>query len=62
MERVPIKKGQIWLNKRVPNHRLLITGVKGGKFLAKVLTDKPDVYAGSHRMATNTLYSKYSLV
>lgn len=43
-------------------YRVIISGIKGGKFLAKVLTDKPDVYNGSHKLARNTLWSRYELV
>lgn len=48
--------------KQNPEFMVIISGTKGGKFLAKVLTDKPDVYNGSHRLARNTLWSRYELV
>ncbi len=62
MNRVAIRKGQIWRMVDNPMYRVLISGTKGGKFLAKVLTAKPDVYNGSHSLARNTLWSRYELV
>lgn len=62
MNHQAIKKNQIWRMKLNHEYRVIISGIKGGKFLAKVLTDKPDVYNGSHKLARNTLWSRYELV
>lgn len=55
-----IKLNQIWKQK---NHemRVIIVGRKGGKYRAKVLSDKPGIYKGSHTLASQTLWSKYEL-
>lgn len=55
-----IKKGQVyksWQN----NSYILIDGKKDAKWLAKVLTDKPGVFNGSHKMAERTLHKHYTL-
>ena len=41
---------------------VVIAGTHRGKYLAKVLTNKRDVYAGTHTLARNTLLSKFELV
>lgn len=56
-----IKKGQIWKQK-TSEMQVIITGVSGGKWRSKVLTDRPGVYAGSHTMSPHTLYLRYELV
>lgn len=61
MERIPIKIGQIWENKR-NKAQFLIVGKKDDKFLTKVLTDKPDFYSATHKMARMTLWNKFRLI
>lgn len=56
-----IKKGQIYKAKK-SNSQVEIGGKKGGKWLAKVLTDKPGVYNGSHRLAERTLNKQFTLI
>ncbi len=61
MLRIQIKIGQIWENNR-NKAQFLIVGKKNDKFLTKVLTDKPDFYSATHKMARNTLWSKFKLI
>ena len=55
-----IKRGQIW-KQRTGNRRLIICGIRGGKWMAKTLTDKPGIYGDTHRIAPLTLRYKYEL-
>lgn len=56
-----IKVNQIWKSKH-SSLQIVITGKKGSLWLAKVLTDKPGVYSGSHRMNRYTLWKQYELI
>lgn len=62
MQRGAIRKNQIWKNKN-NGTQLLITGKKkGNKWNAKILTDRNDVYNGTHTMHERTLWKKFNLV
>lgn len=61
MNRTPIKVNQIWRN-RVSNFQILVAGKKGVKWNCKVLTEKPDVYNGSHTMSQWTIWKKFELL
>lgn len=54
------RKGQIWINKQ-NGMRLVVAGTKGGMLKAKILTEKPGVYAGSHTLSPQLLKRRYSL-
>ena len=56
----PIKLNQIWKSK-VHAMRVIICGRKGGKWKAKVMTDKHDVFNGSHTLSETTLWKRYEL-
>lgn len=62
MNKVQIKINQVWRNKRSPDFQVIITGKKNDKFNAKILTSKPGVYNGTHKLARNTLYTKFELI
>lgn len=59
--RKAVKRGQIWKQK---GHAVtvIITGSNGGRWKAKVLTDKPGVYNGSHTFTQQTLNARYDLL
>lgn len=42
--------------------QIMICGKKKDKYLCKVLTNKPGVYAGTHTMSNYTLKARYRLV
>lgn len=56
-----VKLNQIWRQK---NHEMtvIISGKKGSMWKAKVLSDKPGVYKGSHTFNERTLFHKYELL
>jgi hypothetical protein len=58
-----IKKNQVWKQKG-STFTLVISGKSKSshKWKTKVLTQKPDVYAGTHTMSQWTLYSKFELI
>lgn len=56
-----IRINQVYKN-RVSNMQILIAGKKGGKWKAKVLTEKPGVYAGTHSFAEFTLRHQFILI
>ena len=58
--RPPIKKGQIWFNP-YNRMRILIWNKKGFKWRAKVLTDKHNVYNGTHTFRPRVLWDKFKL-
>jgi len=61
-----VKKGQLY--KRMPQNGdppvfLEVIGVKkDNRFLTRILTDRPGVYAGSHSMSKVSLYKYWELV
>lgn len=55
-----VEKGQIWKQKN-SNFYLLIAGKKGSKWNTKVLTDKPGVYNGTHKMSEFILKMRYEI-
>lgn len=59
MKKLRIAKGQVWKSK---SNTILISGKKGGKWLAKVLTSKPDIYNGSHCMSETTIWKNFELL
>lgn len=61
MIRIPIKRNQIWKNK-VSGFQLMVSSKKGVKWKCKVLTDKHDVYNGTHTMSQFTIWKKFELV
>lgn len=63
MEKTPIKKNQVWKNKQ-SSFQVVISGKANAshKWKAKVLTEKPDVYAGSHTLSQWTLWKKFDLI
>lgn len=62
MTRTPIKINQIWRNK-ISNMQVIVTGKKGSfHWKCKVLTDKPDVYNGSHTMSQWILWKRFELI
>ena len=56
-----IKLNQIYKQKGHEFY-IVISSKKGSKWGAKVLTNKPGVYKGSHSMNEYTLKAKYELV
>lgn len=62
MIRIAIKKNQVWRH-RTSDFQVMICGKKRvDKWLVKVLTSKPGVFAGTHTFARNTIWSKFTLV
>lgn len=61
MIRTPIKRNQIWENK-VSGFQLMVYSKKGVKWKCKVLTDRHDVFNGTHTMSQFTLWKKFELV
>lgn len=61
MDKIPIKRHQIWKQKG-SDFQIYIHSEKNGKWKCKVLTDKHDVYAGTHTMSRITLWKKFELV
>jgi len=55
-----IKKGQIYKGNR-NNTQIEISGKKGGKWQAKVLTIRPGVYNGSHSFTERTIKKNFTL-
>lgn len=56
-----IKKNQIY--KAIGHdYHVIICGKKGSNWKAKILTDKPGVYRGSHTLNPNTIRYKYELI
>lgn len=62
MNKVAIKIGQIWRSKMAHHYQVLITGKRNDKWNAKVLTEKTDVYRATHKLASNTIWSKFELI
>lgn len=60
-EKITIKLNQIWKSKLRPEYKLIICGVHGGRWKAKVLGDKPNVFRGSHTLTDRVLRQKYDL-
>lgn len=56
-----IKKGQIYKANR-NSQQVEIFGKKGGKWLAKILTEKPGVYHGTHTLAERTIEKQFTLI
>lgn len=61
MERIPIKPHQIWKQK-TSDFQIFINRRKGHKWQVKVLTDRHDVYAGTHTMNPITIWKKFELI
>lgn len=61
MIRVPIKPHQVWKSK-ISDFQIYISRKKGEKWETKVLTDKPDVYNGTHTMSPITIWKKFELM
>lgn len=61
MLKIPITRNQIWKNKR-SDTQVLIYQRKGIKWRVKILTNKTDVYSGSHTLHPITLYKGYELI
>lgn len=57
--KVKIRKGQIY--KSNSNVFVEITGTKGGKYKARILTEKQGVYRGSHTLSVRVLNKYYEL-
>lgn len=55
-----IRKGQIYKQNNMELF-VIITGKKGGKWRAKILTEKPGVYRGQHTLSENVLKYRFSL-
>lgn len=62
MKEIKIKKNQIWKSKQSGQQMLIFQKKENERWLCKVLTDKPDVYAGSHKMHTRTLLRRFELM
>lgn len=56
-----IKLNQVW-KQRGHEMSVIISGKAGGKWKAKVLTDKPNVFKGTHKLSHYTLWAKYDLI
>ena len=61
MSRPVIQLNQVWENK-LTGTQYMVIGKKKDKFRAVVLTEKPDVYAGSHTFSRNTIWQKMKLM
>ena len=61
MKELEIKKGQIFKAKR-SGLQIEVAGKKDSKWLCKILTTKPGVYAGSHRMSEYVLRQQFILL
>lgn len=62
MSNIIIKKGQIWQH-RINRKQILIFQKKHSHlWKAKVLTDKTNIYAGTHTMTTIALYKDFELI
>lgn len=59
--KIPIKAHQIWKNKR-NSTQIFINRKKGMRWQVKMLTDKTDVYAGTHTMSEITIWKKFDLL
>lgn len=55
-----IKNGQIWKQKG-NNMTIVISNKSGGKWKAKVLSEKRGVFKGSHTLASWTLWKRFEL-
>lgn len=55
-----IKRGQVWKQKNKEFY-LVITGKKGSKWNAKVLTEKSGIYGGTHKMSEFMLHLRYEI-
>lgn len=61
MTKHKIQLGQVY---RSNNNglQILVAGKKDAKWLCKVLTEKPNVYNGSHRMSEYVLRKRFTLI
>ena len=57
-----IKKNQIYKENKHENHQIITVRETGGKWLCKVLTNKPGVYNGTHKMSRRTLEKMFELI
>ncbi len=55
-----IKRGQIYKSRN--GMHIEIAGKKQSKWLGKVLTAKPGVYNGSHKLAETTIKKHFELI
>lgn len=58
--KITIKRGQIWKSKH-SDVRVIVTGTSGGKWKAKILTDKPGKYGGSHTLTDQSFRQAWVL-
>lgn len=61
MIKTPIRINQIYKSKK-SSLRMIICGKHNGKWRTKVLTDKEDVFNGSHSVTDQTLRTRYILI
>jgi hypothetical protein len=57
-----IKKGQIYRKKKGGQQLLIFRKVKSSHWQAKVLTDRPGVYNGTHKMLSQVLIKDWELI
>ena len=57
-----IRINQIWKS-RISDQQIFIAAKKNNnRWTIKILTDKPDYYAGTHKMHERTIWGKYELI
>lgn len=57
-----VKKGQIWKNKSNGKQFIIVSKAKGGKWKARELTSKTNIYASSHTFLPFILRQKFELL
>lgn len=61
MTKIPIKKGQVWKDKK-SSMQVEVIAKKGFHWQTRILTKKRNVYAGTHTMTPYTLWTNYDLL
>lgn len=59
---IKIRRNQIYQAKKRPDFQVEIMGKRDNKWMARVLTHKTGVYAGTHKLSKWTIEKEYSLI
>lgn len=62
MQKIPIKLNQIWENKKTRIQMLVFRKKDGNRWQCKVLTNRQDIYNGTHKMHERTIWLKFTLI
>lgn len=60
-QRIHVRKGQVYKSNRTDT-TIQIVGKKGEKWKAVILTDRTNVFAGSHTFSLKSLYMTFTLL